>query len=360
MDESRELSHSQVKRISSEGSHPVTSSRKFMVEIDPETNDIIGVKEMSDEEIELSASSGSERNSRGRGMDSYKPVRARSRSILRSSSDKSSLKASFSTNERVKFAMDAESDDERRPSFYAPEEHTYQGRGRSMQDQSGARQSRSLSRQRMQFNDVDFDPKNNMRDPEAHAHLMERLEKPPRPYEQDPRKTSVTMSSADTSITIDEEEDDDDSFGHSFGSGTMKDVMHSYTMEEVAEEVDEEDATILSGCPSYADERNHRYSMPDKPSSSSRFKNKLKPVGFHIRKTKTAPQYHCGRESNGTEGTAPSTDDEGERSPSLFVNRAADSLMLHQKHHQKEFYEPTEPGRKRGKSKSRLSKIFHR
>ena len=328
-----------------------------MVEIDPETNDIIGVQEMSDEDVlHFSASGGAERSSRGRLAETDKPARARSRSILRSSSHKSSIN---SQGERVKFAMDSESEDERRSSCFT-EESTNQRRGRSMsmKDQ-GTRQSRSISRQRVDFNDVDFDPKPDTRNAQAQRNLMEILERPARPYEHHcPRKTSDTISGfTEETLTIDEEDDDDDSFGYSFGTHTMTDMMNQYSTGNV---VEEEEGTVLSGCQSYKDQchdrkpRSHarhdplRHSMPNQ-SASSRFKNKLKPVSFNIRKAKTTPHHHNSRGSHDTEGTSASTDEEYEKSP-LFVNRAADSLMLHQKHQM--------PDGK--KSKSRLSRFLHR
>jgi hypothetical protein len=226
-------------------------------------------------------------------------------------------------------------------------------------------QFRSLSNQRMSFNDVNFDPSTS--NTNSHGNLMELLKRPDRPYEQcrSPRKGSISASNhtEETTLTIEEESDGDDSFGYSFGSNTMKNVMNQYAMDDVVEE--EEEATVLSGCESYAAQRYEyqprrhvrqdplRHSMPAKTTSSS-FRNKLKPVSFHIRaKRQTAP-LNGGHESQDTEGTIMSTDDEFDKTP-LFVDRAADSLMLHQKQQYQE-----EGPRKRGKSKSRLSRFLNR
>jgi len=224
----------------------------------------------------------------------------------------------------------------------------------------------------MEFNDVDFDP--HLHNAHAHGNLMELLQKPHRPYEQciSPRKNSVTTSNQteDTTLTIEEEVDDDDSFGYSFGTHAVHDMMHHLTMDDVVEE--DEEGTVLSGCPSYQDQRYDqsmhrsrkdasRHSMPNNHSGSSLFKNKLKPVSFNIRKAnkrQTAPQCKGSRESQDTDGTLMSTDDEFEKAPTLFVDRAADSLMHHQKHNQQDMHVHGKSDAR--KSKSKLSRFLHR
>lgn len=331
------------------------SSRKFVVEIDEETNDIIGVKEVSDDEpLVSSGSGGSERSRESRGRDNAR--RTRSRSILRSSHGNSFT----SQGERVKFALEDEAPlDTSRRSSYEENRRSLgfeEERGRSMQSNRNSSKSRSLSRQRINFNDVNFDPRCS--GTSAHDNLMELLKRPDRPYEQchSPKKGNVSQSNhtEDTTLTIEEEESDDDSFGYTPGSNTMKNVT------EEAEE-----ATVLSGCDSYANQTYHpppprihhvhqnplRHSMPAKTNP---FKNKLKPVrSFNIRtKRQTAP-LRGSRQSQDTEGTTMSTDDEYDRSH-LFIDRAADSLMMHA---QKNQYQEEEPRRK---AKSRLSRFLHR
>ncbi|KAL3799369.1 hypothetical protein ACHAWO_008480 [Cyclotella atomus] len=359
-DMTRTRSASQARKKSS-------SSRKFVVEIDEETNDIIGVKELSedDEPLISSGSGGSERSrgSRGRDMDARRPSRARSRSILRSSHNNSFT----SQGERVKFSLGDDLDSSQRSAHEVDRrlsDMKKEERGRSMQNNGRPSKARSLSRQRINFNEVNFDPRGSGGS-QGHSNLMEFLKRPDRPnYEQchSPKRGSISQSNhteGTTTLTIDEEESDDDSFGYSPNVNSMKHVMHHYTMDDVMEE--EEEATVLSECESrtriaYEPPRSHnarqdplRHSMPSKATS---FKNKLKPVSFNIRaKRQTAP-LTGSRESQDTAGTAMSTDDEYERSP-LFVNMAADSLMMHQK----QLYQEDESRRK---AKLRLSRFLNR
>lgn len=348
------------RRSASQARKTRGSSRKFVVEIDEETNDIIGVKEISDDEPPLSSGSGGSersREGRGHGVDNRRSTRARSRSILRHSHGSSLT----SQGERVKFALEDEAplDNSRKSAseedWGSPKFEVESGHG--MQNNRRPSQTRTLSKQHINFNDVDFDPRGK-KSAQAHDNLMELLKRPDRPYEQcqSRRKDSISQSNntEDTTLTIEEEESDDDSFGDSRTRNPMKHLINQH-MEDVAEE--ENEVTILSECESYPDQgyaprpRNQharqdplRHSMP---AVSSSFKNKLKPVrSFNIRAKRQTTPLSGSRESM-------STDDEYGKCH-LFVNRAADSLMLHQK---SQHYQEDQP---RGKTKSRLSRFLHR
>jgi hypothetical protein len=221
----------------------------------------------------------------------------------------------------------------------------------SNEESGRSNQPRLPSRQHINFRDVNFDPNSN--NIPTHNNLMELLKRPDRPYEQShkTRKGSISQSHhTDATLTIEEEEDDDDSFVYSPGNNAYKPTMSQYAMDDV---VEEEDETVIQRYDQpRAPPRQYPHSMAVKPNS---FKNKLKPVSFHIRAKRQTTPLNSSRESQDTEGTIMSTDDEYEKSP-LFVDRAANSLLSHQKYNQ------VKSGQKKSyvKDKLRLSRFLHR
>ena len=314
-----------------------TSSKKFVVEIDEDTNEIIGVKEVFDE----SAASGG--SSSGHSNQDIRQVR--SRSILRSSQT-----SSFISQGDGRVAFDAENllDTSGRSSYC-------EGRRSSGHAQESSRRtpnSRGLShRQRINFNDVNFDPASNNAYAHENNNFMDILRRPDRPYEQcySARSGNAPRSRhSEVKLSDNEEGYEDDYLGYFSGE------LMQY---------EEEEDVMLSDCESYDVQRDHtrnhdrieplKYASPSKASS---FKHKLRPSHLRLQaKRQTAP-LSGSRQSQNTDSTTMSAEDELNLMSPLFVDRAADSLMAYQNKHDGK--ESSKKGH--GKHKSRLARFLHR
>jgi hypothetical protein len=378
-----------------------SASRKFIVEICSTSNDIIGVNEVVDdalsegspfsgrvkketsfhEEMDRSSARIHHQQQEQSGRRQATAHRSRSKSILRSSNN--DLRGSLSSQERVSFAVDndvSSSFDRRSVDFLHEKESDYsRGReapSRSMisQDYSVPRQTRSLSRPRNHVvNDVvDFDPKSNSsfidrRSLDKYNNLGTLLKKPQHPGYRSSFRTS--NNTQETVLTIDDD-DDDDSFAP--GSTRMQEIMHQYVMEDVEEESDD-DGTILSDCPVAENRREYNRAKslePNNPRHSSnhdihdnhtkqerqsRFKAMISRKS-HSKRQMIVPYSSDSRKSLDTEGTAmTSCTDEDQNKPSLCVDRAENSLKLHQNKPS-----PQEQSSSSGKKKSRFSRFLHR
>lgn len=317
-----------------------TSSKKFVVEIDEDTNEIIGVKEVfNDDQLESAGSGGSVQSNRN-------ITQVRSRSILRSSRGSSFISQGDS---RVAFDEENLLDTSGRSSYF--EEGTSSGfakePNRRVQNSRGPRHKHGMN-----FKDVNFDPASN--DACAHENnLVDILRPPDRPYEQQcykPRNGTAPRSKHSEVKLSDNEQGDEDDFP-------------GYSTRRVMEQYEEEEDVMLSDCESYDVQRdyarNHnrkeplKYSSPPKANS---FKHKLGPSPFRLQARRQTAPLCASRQSQNTDSTMMSTEDELDLMSPLFVDRAASSLMAYQKKHEGNVSSKKGPG----KHKSRLARFLHR